>query len=65
MIGSGGSDIKEGDVMNHVAGYVLALDMTDRACQVQQENTLFECIFRFQNILNSRILQRSKVCHGI
>ena len=33
IIGRGGSDIAAGDAMSHVAGYVVALDMTARELQ--------------------------------
>ena len=33
VIGEGGSSIPEADVMKHVAGYTLALDMTNRTKQ--------------------------------
>jgi hypothetical protein len=33
VIGRGGSDIAAGDAMSHVAGYVVALDMTARELQ--------------------------------
>ncbi len=46
VIGEGGSHIPEADALRHVAGYTLALDMTDRAKQNQLKNAgaYFSCL---------------------
>lgn len=36
VLGNGGSNISESVAMSHVAGYCLALDMTNRIAQVRQ-----------------------------
>lgn len=52
VIGNRGTDISEADAMSHVAGYILALDMTARDFQVShldleqqlESNSIEKCI---------------------